>query len=49
MAIHVIPVERLSHEALGGIIEEFISREGTDYGTIEASPENEIQAGEKQD
>lgn len=28
----VIPYERLSEEALAGIIEEFISREGTDYG-----------------
>lgn len=27
-----VPYQRLSDEALTGIIEEFISREGTDYG-----------------
>lgn len=36
MAIHIIPIERLSPDALKGIIDEFISREGTDYGAIEA-------------
>jgi len=39
MAIHIIPVNRLSPEALRGVIDEFISREGTDYGEREASPE----------
>ena len=39
MSIHIIPVNRLSPEALQGVIEEFISREGTDYGEIEVSPE----------
>ncbi len=39
MAIHIIPVNRLSPEALQGVIEEFISREGTDYGEIEVSRE----------
>ena len=28
----IIPTERLSAEALQGLIEEFVSREGTDYG-----------------
>ena len=37
MAIHKIPVEKLSAEALQGVIEEFISRNGTDYGPVEAS------------
>ncbi len=32
-----IPYDKLSKEALQGIIEEFINREGTDYGLIEAS------------
>ena len=27
-----IPFDRLSAEALRGLIEEFVSREGTDYG-----------------
>lgn len=43
MSVHIIPVDRLSHEALQGVIEEFISREGTDYGEIEASPETSFR------
>jgi uncharacterized protein YheU (UPF0270 family) len=39
MSIRKIPVNRLSPEALQGVIEEFISRDGTDYGAIEASRE----------
>ena len=35
MSIHKIPIDRLSPEALRGVIEEFISREGTDYGDRE--------------
>lgn len=35
----VIPRERLSEEALDGLIEEFILREGTDYGLREYSLE----------
>jgi len=43
MSVHVIPIDRLSPEALKGIIEEFISREGTDYGEIEVSPETSFR------
>ena len=43
MSIHIIPVNRLSREALQGVIEEFISREGTDYGEIEVSPETRFR------
>lgn len=39
MSVHIIPINMLSHEALKGVIEEFISREGTDYGDTEVSPE----------
>ena len=39
MSIHKILVSKLSPDALRGVIEEFISRDGTDYGEIEASPE----------
>ena len=39
MSVHKIPVYKLSPEALQGVIEEFISRDGTDYGEIEASRE----------
>ena len=43
MSSHIIPVHRLSPEALQGVIEEFISREGTDYGEIEVSPETSFR------
>jgi len=39
MSIHIIPVNKLSAKALKGVIEEFISRGGTDYGAVEASME----------
>lgn len=32
-----VPYQRLSAEALQGVIEEFISREGTDYGDYDYS------------
>ena len=43
MPIHVIPVNKLSAKALRGVIEEFISRAGTDYGAIEASMETKFR------
>ena len=43
MSIHIIPINRLSPEALQGVIEEFISREGTDYGEIEVSLETRFR------
>ena len=33
----IIPHERLSLEALQGVIEAFVTREGTDYGTQDVS------------
>jgi len=42
MSIYIIPVNKLSTKALQGVIEEFISRSGTDYGEIEASLETSI-------
>lgn len=33
----IIPYEQLSSDALQGLIEEFITREGTDYGVEEIS------------
>ena len=39
MSIHIIPVNKLSSNSLKGVIEEFMSRNGTDYGAIEASLE----------
>jgi uncharacterized protein YheU (UPF0270 family) len=43
MSIHIIPVSKLSAKALQGVIEEFISRNGTDYGAIEASWETNVK------
>jgi len=37
-----IPAERLSAEVLRAVIEEFILREGTDYGSYEVSLDNKI-------
>jgi uncharacterized protein len=39
MSIHIIPVNKLSARVLRGVIEEFISREGADYGEKEVSSE----------
>ena len=32
-----VPWQRLSADALMAVIEEFVSRDGTDYGNVEAS------------
>jgi uncharacterized protein YheU (UPF0270 family) len=37
-----IPADKLSAEVLHAVIEEFILREGTDYGSYEVSLENKI-------
>jgi len=34
-AYTLIPHEQLSSDALEGVIEEYINREGTDYGEVE--------------
>ena len=38
-----IPYTELTDEALRGVIEEFVSREGTDYGSIDFSFEEKIE------
>jgi uncharacterized protein len=43
MSIHIIPVNKLSANALKGVTEEFISRGGTDYGANEASMETKFK------
>jgi uncharacterized protein YheU (UPF0270 family) len=43
MSIHIIPVNKLSAKALKGVIEEFISRGGTDYGAVESSLETKFK------
>lgn len=40
MSTHLeVPYRSLSHDALSGLIDEFITREGTDYGEREHSLE----------
>ena len=43
-----IPADRLSADALSAVIEEFILREGTDYGVSEISLENKIDQVRRQ-
>jgi uncharacterized protein len=43
MPIHNIPVNKLSPDALQGVISEYISREGTDYGEMEVSWETKFR------
>ncbi len=44
----IIPIEQISREALHGLIEEFITREGTDYGVAEISLDDKVQQVSKQ-
>jgi len=39
----LIPYQKLSKDALYGVLEEFINREGTDYGLIEVSFEDKCE------
>jgi uncharacterized protein YheU (UPF0270 family) len=41
--IMIIPYEQISEEALQGLIEEFITREGTDYGFEEVSLSTKVE------
>jgi len=43
MSIHRIPVNKLSAKALQGVIEEFISRAGTDYGEKDVPMETKFR------
>lgn len=43
-----IPPERLSEQILNSIIENFILREGTDYGSVEVSHEKKVEQVRKQ-
>lgn len=39
----IIPAEQLSRDALQGLMESFITREGTDYGAYEVSLDEKVQ------
>lgn len=43
MAAVKIPYDRLSPEALRGLVEDFVTREGTDYGETEIPPAERIE------
>ena len=40
----VVPHDRLTPETLRSLAEEFVTREGTDYGLVERSFEAKVQA-----
>jgi uncharacterized protein len=44
----IIPYQQISPEALQGLIEEFITREGTDYGETEFSLAQKVKQVEQQ-
>lgn len=44
----IIPLEQLSHETLTAIIEDFILREGTEYGAEDVSKEAKVFQVKKQ-
>lgn len=39
----IIPYEQLSGAALRGLLEEFVTRDGTDYGVQEVSTESKLE------
>lgn len=43
-----MPIEALSADALSGVIDDFILREGTDYGAAESAHESKIKRIQKQ-
>lgn len=43
MADLIIPFKELSPEALRGVIEEYVTRDGTDYGEREIPLETKVQ------
>ena len=42
MTAVIIPYEQLSDKALTGVVEEFVTRDGTDYGMQEISLESKV-------
>lgn len=44
----IVPAEMLSEDALLGMIEEFVTRDGTDYGEQEVSVQTRVAEVKKQ-
>ncbi len=42
MTAVIVPFEQLEPETLDNLIEEFVTRDGTDYGEVEVSLETKI-------
>ena len=42
MTAVIVPYEQLEPETLNNLIEEFVTRDGTDYGAVEVSLETKI-------
>jgi len=40
----IIPFEKFSKKALHGVIEEFVTRDGTDYGHVEIDLEQKMRS-----
>lgn len=38
-----IPLQELSAEAMQGVLEEFVNRDGTDYGEVELTLDQKVQ------
>ncbi|MFK7825334.1 MAG: YheU family protein [Oligoflexales bacterium] len=43
-----VPMHKLSEEAIVGLVEEYCSREGTDYGMLEFSLDEKVSAVTKE-
>lgn len=39
----IVPHQQISKDALHGLVESYIHREGTDYGAVEASLDDKVQ------
>jgi len=48
MSVVKIPIDQLSPEAILGVIEEFVSRDGTDYGMTDVPLETKMQQVKRQ-
>ena len=48
MSVVKIPIDQLSPEAILGVIEEFVSRDGTDYGMTDVPLEMKMQQVKRQ-
>jgi len=48
MKVLQVPLAAVSPEALTGLVGEFVTRDGTDYGTRERTVESKIQSVRRQ-